>query len=225
MTKSLFTLLIVITLSACSFPSNAPTATPAPVLFMPTILPTATLPISTEITVTPTSTTPEAPAFCNDPQIANLLASFKTAVTTSNGALLASLISPTKGMQVRAFRNGRVITYDPEHAKFLFVTTFQAPWGNHPASGREVNGAFHEIIIPELLKVFGQSFTLQCRKIQTGGATYEPEWPYQGTKFFSAFYAGTEANSNLDWYTWVIGIDNANNKSYISALIPFFWEP
>jgi hypothetical protein len=225
MAKFPLALLIVLNLSACSLPGNTPAATPSPAFFMPTILPAATQSIPTAITFTPTSTTPDAQTYCNDPQTANLLASFKTAVTTSNGALLASLVSPTKGMEVRAFRNGRVITYDQEHAKFLFVTTYQSPWGNQPASGKEVNGAFHEVIVPELLKVFGQSHTLQCSEIKTGGATYEPEWPYQGNKFFSAFFAGTEANSNLDWYTWVIGIDTVNNKPYIYALVPFFWEP
>jgi hypothetical protein len=225
MAKFLFVLLIVLSLSACSFPGYAPKATPESAFFLPTIFPTATQSISAALTLTPTPTTLEASPFCKDPQNANLLASFKTAVTTSNGALLASLVSPTNGIEVRAFRNGRVITYDRDHAEFLFVTTWQAPWGNHPASGREVNGAFHEIIVPELLKVFTQTYTLECRKIQTGGATYKPEWPYQGTKFFSAYFAGTQANNNLDWYTWVIGIDTVNDKPYISTLIPFFWEP
>lgn len=225
MAKFLLTLLVVITLSGCSFPGLAPTATPAPAIFMPTILSTATLPVPAEITAAPAATALAASPFCMDAQNANLLASFKTAVTTSNGALLASLVSPSKGMGVRAFRNGRLITYDPNHAQFLFITTFQAPWGNQPASGKLVNGAFHEIIVPELLKVFGQAYTLECSKIQTGSVTYEPEWPYQGNNFFSAFFAGTQANSNLDWYTWVVGIDTANNKSYISSLIPFFWEP
>jgi hypothetical protein len=54
--------------------------------------------------------------------------------------------------------------------------------------------------------------------------TYQPLWPYSGQNFYSAYYAGTQANSSLDWYTWAIGIEFVGGKPYIFALMPFFWD-
>ncbi|HLA06349.1 MAG TPA: hypothetical protein VJ022_02820, partial [Anaerolineales bacterium] len=69
----------------------------------------------------------------------------------SNGVLLSSLVHPSRGMDVRYFRDGNVINYTPEQAKFLFETTFEADWGNAPGSGLPKKGAFHDVIVPELV--------------------------------------------------------------------------
>lgn len=250
MTRILPILLAVVMLVSCSLPGSAqtPASTPSPALLIPTWTPPPALPTNTpsatalivptwtpllafptntpSISALPSATsTVTSPAFCNDPQVTNLLASLETAIITQNGALLSSLVSPVHGMDVRAFRNGNVINYDQQHAQFVFQTTYQALWGNHPASGLQVQGSFHQIILPELLKVFGQAYTLHCNQLQTGSATYTPQWPYPGQNYYSAYYAGTQGNSNLDWYTWAIGIEFVNGTPYVYALVPFYWEP
>ena len=48
------------------------------------------------------------------------------------GCCSSSLVSPTRGMDVAFLRDGTVITYDQEHAKFLFETTFEVDWGVSP---------------------------------------------------------------------------------------------
>jgi hypothetical protein len=127
-------------------------------------------------------------------------------------------------MDVARFRDGTVITYTPQHARFLFETTFAVDWGTEPGSGAAVSGPFHEVIVPELVKVLGQPYTLHCNELKLGGATYQAEWPYQG-EYYSVHFPGTPANGNMDWYTWVTGIEYVSGKPYIYALIPFFWEP
>ena len=47
-----------------------------------------------------------------------MIDSFKKAILTADGTLLSSLVSPSRGMDVAFFRDGTVITYKPEHAKF-----------------------------------------------------------------------------------------------------------
>jgi hypothetical protein len=125
---------------------------------------------------------------------------------------------------VRYFRNGRAITYSAYQAKFLFETTYQANWGSAPAGGLEKKGAFHDVIVPELARTFNTAYTLHCNEIRHGGASYEIRWPYN-KDFYAIYDPGTQQNGNLDWHTWVVGIEYNNGKPYIYALLQFFWEP
>ena len=230
--------ILTIVLSACGSVPAAP-ETPTPLIFATETLPvitTATTSPSTVVPATPAAGdatavpafTPSAPAssvnFCQDPQVTALIDSLKKAITTADGPLLASLVSPTSGMDVAFFHNGNVINYDQEHAKFLFETTFEANWGAHPASGEDKVGSFHDVVVPELVKIFNQSYTLHCNELKYGGASYPVTFPYK-KDFYSIYFPGTEANGNMDWNTWVVGIEYVNGKPYIYALTQFFWEP
>lgn len=224
-------------LTACASP--APVATPTlalPAVTLPpasgTLIPTTTpplsLPTSIAATAIPTLTL-SVPSLvssdiCADPQVTALIDSLKTAVLNSDGPLLSSLISPQRGLDVARFRDGTVINYRPDQAKFLFETTFEVNWGPAPGSGLEEMGSFHDVIVPELVKVFNQPYTLHCNELNHGGATYEVSWPYEGG-FYSVHFPGTEVNGFMDWYTWAVGIEYINNKPYLYALIPYFWEP
>ena len=233
-TRTLSILLIGFAfLAGCTMPaSTMPPPTPTPLA-----LPTSTLFIATQ---TPVSLTAEAVApapgvtaapasgnpssICNDPQVTALIDSFKSAVQKGDGPLFSSLVSPGRGMDVAYFRDGRVINYDQTHAKFLFESTYQVDWGTEPGSGSAKRGAFHEVVVPKLRESFNQAYTLQCNELSHGGATYDLKWPYQG-EFYSIYYPGTEANGNMDWHTWVMGIEYTNGKPYVYALRQFFWEP
>ena len=233
------TLLIgLVLLSACA-PS---TAALTPTLALPATATLTTLTASTAIatgtpillTNTPGGTTaiptftstppPVAVDICADPQVTTLINSLKTAMLNADGPLLSSLVSPTRGLDAANFRDGNVINYTPEQAKFLFETTFEVNWGAAPGSGADKIGSFHDVIVPELVKAFNQPYTLHCKELKHGGATYEVSWPYQGD-FYSIYFPGTETNGSMDWHTWAVGIEYVNNKPYIYTLIPYFWEP
>jgi hypothetical protein len=220
-------------LAGCTLPAPS---TPLPPTPTPIAFPTSTLSIATQSpsSLTPGAITPQAGAavtspansasICNDPQVTALIDSFKTAVLNSDGSLFSSLVSPSHGMDVAFFRDGAVINYDQNHAKFLFVTTYQVDWGAEPGSGAAKRGAFHEVVIPKLRESFNQAYTLHCNELSHGGATYELKWPYQG-EFYSVYFPGTEANGNMDWHNWAMGIEYVNGKPYVYALRQFFWEP
>ncbi len=184
----------------------------------PTPLPVGNTPISTS-TPAPTN-----PAFCTDPQVLAVIESFKSSMLNEDGPLLSLLVNPITGMDARFFRTGNVLTYSQERAKFLFISTYQADWGARPASGENVIGAFHEVVVPELQKFLQQTYTLHCNELRYGGVTYQPNWAYNGN-FYALHFPGTEEFGFLDWQTWVIGIDYVNGKPYIYALTQFFWEP
>jgi hypothetical protein len=210
-------------------PPTATAATVSPIpsttsTFISTTAPTDT-PVS--FTAVPTLTLAPPPvttSFCNDSQVIVVIDSLKSSVQTSNGELLSSLAHPARGMEVRWVRYGNAITYTVEQAKFLYETTFEADWGDEPGSGSPKTGSFHDVIVPDLARVFDQPYALHCNELKHGGATYELEFPYEGN-FYSIYFGGTDANGFLDWHTWVIGIDYVNGKPYIYAMMQFFWEP
>jgi hypothetical protein len=204
--------------------SVSPSSTPVPfnsnivTSVAPTARPASAYPIASGTSVAPAS-------FCADSQATALINSFKNALQTANGALLASLVSPTHGMEVRFYRTGRVVSYDQTHAKFLFDSTFSVDWGLAPASGLATKGSFHEVILPVLLNLFSKNYTLSCNQIQVGGTTYKAAWPYTGINFYSAYYPGTQPSGSLDWLTWLFGMQYDNGKPYLYAIMHFEWEP
>jgi hypothetical protein len=221
-------LMLAAILAACGVPPTQAAATPTFLALPTSTLSAGTQPSLTQVAATPlpggSVTAPSNPAtICNDPQVTALIDSFKTAILTSDGPLLSSLVSPSRGMDVAYFRNGTVITYQPEHAKFLFETTFSVDWGTEPGSGEMKSGSFHDVILPELVSIFNQPYTLHCNELKHGGATYEMIWEYED-EFYSIHFPGTPENGNLDWHTWVMGIEYVSGKPYIYALIQFFWE-
>lgn len=210
--------------AACGSPATSPVATPT---FL--ALPTSTFSVGTAPALTPGVSYPgpgstNPATICDNPQVLALIDSFKQAILESDGQLLSSLVSPSRGMDVAYFRDGTVITYRQEHARFLFETTFEVDWGTEPGSGAMKSGSFHDVIVPALVGMFSQPYTLHCNELKHGGATYEMVWEYQG-EFYSIHFPGTPANGNLDWQTWVMGIEYVNGKPYVYALIQFFWEP
>lgn len=228
-------MLLATIVTACASPAQTlptptllvfPTATSAPVTNQ-TALPLTQSPSTGDSTALPALTSTTSPAssnICSDPQATALIDSLKKAVTTADGELLASLVSPTSGMDVAYFHNGTVVNYDQGHAKFLFETTYQADWGAEPGSGAEKVGSFHDVVVPALVKSFNQAYTLHCNELKYGGASYPVTFPYK-KDFYSIYFPGTDANGNLDWHTWVAGIEYVNGKPYIYALRQFFWEP
>lgn len=236
-------------LSACSLPQTTPAVSlPTPTIFaLPTLpfatptinSPTPSLPTAVFVTVPATGfvvTTPQPPVtgggvtqvapatFCADTAPTALISSLQSALQSSNGPALAALVSPVSGMEVRRFRNGRIVNYDQAHTKFLFVTTYQVKWGLAPGSGLQTTGAWHEVILPAWMRVFNNSYTSACNQLQVGGTTYTPQWEYPTINYYSLYYPGTAANGNMDWETVVVGMQNVNGKYYIHSVMIFEWE-
>lgn len=211
--------LLAAVITACASPtSSLPTPT-ASTFITPGVVSPLT-PQATTGALTPSAAT----NICTDPQVTALIDSLKTSVLTSDGALLSSLVSPANGMDVSYFHNGTVINYDQQHAKFLYETTFEVDWGIDPASGTPKTGPFHQVIVPRLATIFNQPYTLHCNELKHGGASYPVVFPYD-KGFYSIYFPGTEANGNLDWNTWLVGVEHVDGKPYIYTLMQFFWEP
>lgn len=165
-------------------------------------------------------------SFCSDDQVTSLLASFKKAILKKDGKLLASIVSPLHGVTLQYFRGGNAIKYTPELAQWLFTSTYATDWGLQPASGLDVKSPFHEEVLPKLVDVLGSSYTSTCDKLTIGGATYTYSWPYEyGNINYYSLYRPGPAGQEMDWRTWLVGVEYINGKPYLFAWVHLFWEP
>jgi hypothetical protein len=164
--------------------------------------------------------------FCADGRISSLITSLDKAFTTPDGALLYTLVSPAHGMTVYLWRNGNGITFDRDHARWVFDSTYSHAWGMAPGSGLETNGSFHEAVLPKLQEVFNASYSLTCNSLGTAPQYGLTPWPeiYANVNYYTVFKPGT-AGVDLDWRYWLVGVEFVQGQPYVFALIHFAWEP
>jgi SH3 domain-containing protein len=168
-----------------------------------------------------------ASAFCADSAVTTLIQNLKTSVTTDDGVLLASLVSPIHGMTLQVIRDGTRVTYDAEHARWVYDSTYQVSWGAAAGSGQDVVGSFQQVVQPKLVDVLTASFNTVCEQIQLGGATYVVAWPPElaNIPFDSLYQPGTDAYGGLDWQTWLLGVEYVSGRPYVFSLSYYAWEP
>ena len=165
-------------------------------------------------------------AFCSDPQVMMLLEQFIQAITGGDGAGLAALVSPTHGLNVNLFHSGNRASYSPDEALFAFDSTYETNWGAHPASGQPLKGAFRDMVQPDLLRVLQSQYETACNEIHLGSANYEYRWPveYSNFNYYSLYKPGAPGNE-LDWRTWLVGVDYNGGRPFLVSLVQLFWEP
>ena len=167
--------------------------------------------------------------FCTDGRVNTLISNFGISLETSNGGMLAPLVSPAHGMAVRLWRYSDPIIFDREHALWIFESTYEHDWGAAPASGLDTVGAFHLVVLPKLLDVFDApppGYISSCNVPQTGGASYDTSWPaiYTNINFYSLYKPGP-ADNELSWRTLLIGIEYVQSQPYIYSVTQMDWEP
>ncbi len=164
--------------------------------------------------------------FCADARVKALLNSFKSSIIQQDGNTLARLISPTHGLFLQYLRGGTVAQYSPEEIGWVFQSTYVMNWGLHPASGLEVKGAFKDEVLPKLLDVLTADYEERCNNPALGGTTYQFMWPieYKNINFVSLYRAGSPG-IELDWRTWLVGIEYVGGEPYVFSLLHLMWEP
>ena len=164
--------------------------------------------------------------FCADAHVNSLLASLAHTLIASDGAGFAALVSPAHGMDVRLYRDGKVVNYDRTHAAFVFSSSYELDWGTAPGSGQPTVGSFHVSVLPGLQEVFNASTTLSCDTVQTGGASYDTSWPaeYANVHFYSVYKPGPAVHV-LEWRTVLVGVEYVDGLPYVFSLIQMDWEP
>jgi hypothetical protein len=168
-----------------------------------------------------------APAdFCEDGRASDLFVRLDVAAEKNDGQRLAKIVSPVHGLTVTYLHGGIPKVYDSEQAETAFSSDEIVDWGLGPGSGLPVRGTFADLVRPDLLTVFGGWFETHCNTIALGGASYTVAWPplWKNINYYSVYQPGSP-DVEMDWMTWLIGIEYAEGEPYLFSLSRYNWEP
>jgi len=166
-------------------------------------------------------------SFCTDSRVLSLIQSLQTAMLKADGDLLASLVSPVHGMDVRLWRYGTVANYSPAEAAWVFQSDYQVSWGAAPGTGDETLGTFNAQPLPKLKEVLSSTYSLHCNDALDLALFSLQPWPleYANINFYTLYKPGSEPYGGLDWRAWTVGVEYVQGQPKLFALIHYQWEP
>lgn len=159
-------------------------------------------------------------AFCADPRVLQLLDATGAAVIKRDGASLADLTSPRRGLRVRFDWRGPEVVYSRTDVTRLFQATDPEDWGVH-SSGAAIGGSFTEVVLPLLDRAFGPQSVLTCDVVGTGSILREVSWPseYTNMNYYSFYRPAEEGGSEYSWATWLAGVEYIEGQPYLAILV------
>ncbi|MCC6499963.1 MAG: SH3 domain-containing protein [Anaerolineales bacterium] len=165
--------------------------------------------------------------FCSDTRVNDLLNDLRSAMLNSSGELLASLVSPEHGLDLRLWRWGTVANYTPKESAWVFGSDYEVSWGPAPGSGADTIGTFSEHVLPKLQEVFSANYSLHCNDTLDLATFSTQPWPseYSSVNFYTAYKPGSEQYGGLDWRAWTVGVEYVQGKPMLFSLINYQWEP
>jgi hypothetical protein len=163
--------------------------------------------------------------FCVDGRAVSLFETLYEAARTNDGRILAPIVSPVHGLTVTYIHNGNPKLYDPGQVGMVFGSIEIVDWGLGPGSGLPVQGTFEDLVRPDILAVFASAET-HCNVIKLGGASYSVVWPasWKNINFYSVYKPGSPG-TEMDWMTWLAGVEYVDGLPYLFSLSRFNWEP
>jgi hypothetical protein len=164
-------------------------------------------------------------AFCGDPAVAAIVADLETAIANRDGALLAGLVHPQRGLRLRhAWWNNEVFVPGDEVAG-LFDSDTVYDWGEAGGSGLPLTGSFSEMLLPLLDQDLLSGTERACNEIlhgPTAGMVILPE-AYQPVPFVSLLRPAP-GDVAFDWGSWAVGIERWDGAYYLSYLVHYAYE-
>jgi hypothetical protein len=163
--------------------------------------------------------------FCDDPVVETILADLETAIATRDGALLAGLVHPERGLRLRhAWWNNEVFVPGDETAG-LFDSDTVYDWGEAGGSGLPLTGPFSEMLLPLLDQDMLPATERACNEIlhgPTAGMVILPE-AYQPVPFVSLLRPAP-GDVAFDWGSWAVGVERWDGATYLSFLVHYAYE-
>lgn len=163
-------------------------------------------------------------AFCGDTAVLQLLDRLKTAVANQDDAIFAQLIHPERGLRVRLLWREAETRLDNQG---LFSDSASYNWGAAAGSGEAIIGTPAEILLPRLQTDLFEATEMACNEISHGGTAGFVVLPdtYAPINYYSFYRPGTEEFAELNWGSWVVGLELWQGQYYLSTLVHYQWEP
>jgi hypothetical protein len=161
--------------------------------------------------------------FCADTRIPPLIGQLKQAMTTSNGALLDSLVSPKHGLNMNYWPSSDTVSYTSATVQTVFTDPQVINWGSGGGSGNIDSGTFAQIVQPQIVDVFNSAYELNCDALSYG-QSYTNVVSYTKTNIH--YYSVVKPPIvELDWKVWLIRIEYVNGSPHLFGAVHYVWEP
>jgi photosystem II stability/assembly factor-like uncharacterized protein len=164
-------------------------------------------------------------AFCADTRIQTLIEQLKGSMNQSNGDMLAGIVSPAHGVDVRLWAYGPAANYSTTTARNVFTSLEVFAWGSGPAGGTEYGtGTFSQIIQPKVQEVLNApNMETYCDNLTKVFPLSNP-WPYPNIRYYNLYKPATDGVV-FDFRTWLIGFEYIDGQPYLYSMVSIVWEP
>lgn len=165
-----------------------------------------------------------AESFCDDPAARDIVDAFRSTLEDGNAAHLAALVHPQRGLLVRLNWWNNEVRFSQQDIPNLFADDKQHDWGIEDGSGAPIEGTFTEVVVPLLDRDLAGSPQVHCNELVTGSSAGIIQLPfeYEAVNYYAIHRPPRD--NELDWGTWVLGIEYWDGEPYLSFLVHYQWE-
>ena len=162
--------------------------------------------------------------FCQDAAANTLITDLQKALHDRNGAVLAGLVHPTRGLTIHWHWGNPAVNIPPETITDVFSDSASYYWGIEDGSGLDINGSFAEVALPLLDNDLVLGTEIACNQILAGNTTGMVRLPdgYDQINHYSVYRPATDIG--FDWGSWVVGIEKIEGRYIVTYLVHFAWE-
>jgi len=164
--------------------------------------------------------------FCADGDSKQVVELLLHAVDTGDGALLAGLVEEGRPLRIRRHWWNPEAILDSNIISEIFTSTQSYDWGTADGSGDDIVGTFDDAIKPLLEKNLIGATEIGCGAILHGGTAGIVKLPnaYEGISFYSLYRPAGPDEFEMDWGTWVVGIETWEGVYRLTFLVHYEWE-
>lgn len=161
--------------------------------------------------------------FCADIRSVELLNTILLAFSNEDGALLAQVTNPRRGLLVRNEWWNSAVEFKPEMISGLFSDRNAYEWGEQAGGRFKVTGSFSEVVVRRVDEVVSQEAEISCGELQSGVSSIAPAWPsaYSNLNYYMMFKPAPAGGNSYDWRAWAFGMEYVQGVPYLTVLVQF----
>lgn len=164
--------------------------------------------------------------FCGDEDVEELVNMAYEAFVNQDGDRLSQLVPEGRSLRFRRHWWNPEVNFDKDEVANLFESERSYSWGIADGSGNLIEGSFSEVILPILERNLKAHTERSCNEILHGGTAGLGQLPpsYNGINYYSFYRPAGPDEFELDWGSWIMGIEVWQDQPYLSYMVHFEWE-
>ena len=164
--------------------------------------------------------------FCVDPRVQDLVNRFIMALQSRDGAQLAQLVSPKRGLIIRHDWWNPEVPISLSEVSGIFHDPATMTWGVNRDSELTIEGTFSDVMMPQLEDVFSVAPEIACNELVAGISGQEVIWPseYSNLNYLAFNRPAPDPGSQLNWRTFGLGIEYVDGQPYLAVLVQYRGE-